>query len=76
MHGIGVLASLGGSILVRSYERSEWIYKAMILRGYGSEHAESSQNEFKICSRDIVILSVVLLIAAGFIAGDILYRHG
>lgn len=76
VHGIGVLASLGGSIMVRSYERSEWIYKAMILRGYGCGHTESPQDEFKICSRDIVILGVVLLIAAGFIAGDILYRHG
>ncbi|NJL02350.1 MAG: cobalt ECF transporter T component CbiQ [Spirulinaceae cyanobacterium SM2_1_0] len=29
------LASLAGSLLVRSYERSQHVYQAMILRGYG-----------------------------------------
>ncbi|VEP13599.1 Cobalt ABC transporter, permease protein CbiQ [Hyella patelloides LEGE 07179] len=33
-----VLASLVGSLFVRSYERSNRIYHAMILRGYGSNY--------------------------------------
>ncbi|MEM7134112.1 MAG: cobalt ECF transporter T component CbiQ [Chloroflexota bacterium] len=33
---LGTLASLIGSMLVRSYEQAEQVYKAMILRGYGS----------------------------------------
>ena len=37
-----LLASLMGSLLVRSYERSQQVYQAMILRGYGYE---SSQQE-------------------------------
>ena len=73
IRGLGILASLGGSILVRSYERSEWIYKAMILRGYG--HAAHSQDEFRACSHDMVALALTLLVAAGFITGGILYGH-
>lgn len=71
--GLGILASLGGSILVRSYERSEWVYKAMILRGYG--HAERPRDEFHACSRDIVGLVLTLLVATGFIIGGIVYGH-
>ena len=72
-HGLSVLAWLGGSILVRSYEQSEWVYKAMILRGYGQNiHYE---DEFRASSRDKVILSIIFLIAAGFIAGGIVYGH-
>ncbi|MBC8511607.1 MAG: cobalt ECF transporter T component CbiQ [Dehalococcoidia bacterium] len=69
-HGLGILAWLGGSILVRSYERSEWVYKAMILRGYGN--AGRQQDEFRASSRDIIALGVTLLTAVGFVAGDIL----
>ena len=73
IRGLGILASLGGSILVRSYERSEWVYKAMLLRGYG--HAAHPKGEFRACSRDIIALVVTLLIAAAFITGGILFGH-
>ena len=72
--GLSVPAWLSGSILVRSYERSEWVYKAMILRGYG--HAGHPQDEFQIHTRDIVILALFLMVAAGFVAGDVLSGHG
>ena len=74
IHGLRILAWLGGSILVRSYERSEWVYKAMIVRGYG--HAPHPRDDFQAHSRDVITLGVILLIAAGFIAGDILFGHG
>jgi cobalt/nickel transport system permease protein len=74
LRNLKIPAWLSGSILVRSYERSEWVYKAMLLRGYG--HAERPQDEFQIHTRDIVILVVFLMIAAGFIVGDILCGHG
>jgi cobalt/nickel transport system permease protein len=70
IHGFRILAWLGGSILVRSYERSEWVYKAMILRGYGQ--AESLKGEFQASYTDAFALSATLLIAAGFVVGDIL----
>lgn len=31
-----IFAQLTGSILIRSYERSQRVYQAMILRGYGN----------------------------------------
>ncbi|AFY70862.1 cobalt ABC transporter, inner membrane subunit CbiQ [Thalassoporum mexicanum PCC 7367] len=34
---LGLLASLLGTMLIRSHERSERVYRAMQLRGYGSE---------------------------------------
>ena len=68
--GFATLAWLGGSILVRSYEQSEQVYKAMILRGYGSgAHAES---EFSSSARDVIMLVSILLVAIGFVLGDIL----
>ena len=69
-HGLGVLAWLGGSILVRSYERSEWVYKAMITRGYG--HARPARGEFQACTADVVALGLTFLIVAGFVAGEVL----
>lgn len=68
--GLGVLAWLGGSILVRSYERSEWVYKAMIMRGYGN--APPPRDEFQVSAADVMALVIALLVAIGFIAGDIL----
>lgn len=37
------LAAVTGTLLVRSYERSERIYKAMRLRGYGNSHSPMTQ---------------------------------
>ncbi|MEL6936120.1 MAG: energy-coupling factor transporter transmembrane component T, partial [Cyanobacteria bacterium J06607_17] len=38
------LAAVTGTLLVRSYEQSERVYKAMRLRGYGNSRRPSSQN--------------------------------
>lgn len=72
--GFGVLAWLGGSILVRSYERSEWVYKAMITRGYGLDTRR--HDDFCASTRDIVFLVVVLLVSSAFVVGDIAFGHG
>lgn len=74
LQGLSVPAWLSGSILVRSYERSEWVYKAMLLRGYGQ--TVHTQQQFQIHSRDIAILVLFLVVAAAFVAGDFLFRHG
>jgi cobalt/nickel transport system permease protein len=70
--GLRMLAWLSGSLLVYSYERSESIYKAMILRGYGHS---PPQNEFHASPKDIYALSAIIVIAAGFIIGDISLGH-
>jgi cobalt/nickel transport system permease protein len=74
LRNLSVPTWLSGSILVRSYERSDGIYKAMILRGYGQN--KRPRDEFHINARDVVILAVFIIIAAGFITGDVLSGHG
>ncbi len=69
---MGIFASLVGTLLVRSYEQSDRVYKAMILRGYGQP--SSFHEEFKAYTRDIVGLITILMIAAGFVAAEILLR--
>jgi len=73
LRGLCILAWLSGSLLLRSYERSEWVYKAMILRGYG--HAPHPRDEFQSKPRDVTILCIIIAIAAGFITGDISLGH-
>lgn len=71
--GLKTLAWLSGSLLVYSYERSESIYKAMILRGYG--HAPQRKSEFQASEKDTLALIAIILVAAAFIVGDISLGH-
>ena len=73
LRGLRTLAWMGGSLLVHSYERSDTVYKAMILRGYGN--APHPRREFKSTLYDWGFLIVFLAVAAGFVAGDILLGH-
>jgi cobalt/nickel transport system permease protein len=72
--GLKTFAWLSGSLLVRSYERSEWVYKAMILRGYG-QSSSRPQGEFQAHPVDGFILGAVVIIAAALVTADILLGH-
>ena len=69
---LGVLASLAGSILVRSYERSDRVYKAMVLRGYG--HSPLMRDEFQTRPQDLGIFAGILIVAGGFVTAEVLLR--
>ncbi len=71
--GLRVLAWLSGSLLVRSYERSEWIYKAMLTRGYGN--APIPRKNFSAGNRDGMILGLTIATAAVFVALDVTLGH-
>ncbi len=71
--GLRTFAWLSGSLLVRSYERSEWVYRAMILRGYGQ--SSRPQGEYQARPRDALILGAIVLTAAALVAGDVLLGH-
>ncbi len=43
-----LLASLAGGLLVRSYEQSQRVYQAMVLRGYGSREDASSRSRARV----------------------------
>ena len=55
-------AWLAASLLLRSYERAEGVYKAMRLRGYGQVIAANRQ---PLATRDWLGFAAVLLLAAG-----------
>jgi cobalt/nickel transport system permease protein len=65
---ISVLASLLGNMLVRSYEQSDRVYKAMILRGYGA--GPVSLSEFDVSRNDILKLVTMLAVATAFVVGQ------
>ena len=73
LSGLKNLAWLSGSLLVHSYERSEWVYRAMIVRGYGQ--TPQPRAGFKTRPIDVAILGAIVLTAAAFVAGDILLGH-
>ncbi len=65
-----MLAALAGSLLVRSYEQSERIYQAMILRGYG--HTSTVRHLHRANAQDMLILASVLVLAGSFVIAEIL----
>ena len=77
LRGVITLASLSGTLLVRSYERSEMIYKAMILRGYGNQTKDGFpiQAKFHAQHQDTLALIGVLLLSAGIISIEIILRN-
>jgi len=66
------LTSLAGTILVRSYERSERVYKAMVLRGYGG--SMPLHDMFHTSPRDAMILGGIFLTAVGFVIVELIFR--
>ena len=72
---VNVLAGLAGSLLVRSYNRSERVYQAMRLRGYGRSLSGNNQgftNDLREANRTSrVAFWLTLLVASGFVAAEI-----
>jgi cobalt/nickel transport system permease protein len=71
---LGTLAALAGSLLVRSYEQSQRIYHAMLLRGYG--RAPRRPDEFRAGLQDKALLGLTLAVAGGFVAAELWLRQG
>ena len=67
------LATLTGSLLIRSYEQSERVYKAMRLRGYGHgvQPTVMSNPQKRRDSISLGLTAVVVTIAAGFVIAEI-----
>ncbi|MEC4804505.1 MAG: cobalt ECF transporter T component CbiQ [Jaaginema sp. PMC 1079.18] len=65
------LAGLAGSLLIRSYERSQRVYEAMILRGYHSSSRGRQQVWLKpMRATDAIALAIIVSIAAGFVLAE------
>lgn len=66
-----VYAALAGSLLVRSYQQSQEIYKAMQLRGYGTSMKSPPSKRF-IDGYSAIALIITLVIAASLIGLEFL----
>lgn len=58
---VKVYGNIAAAILVRSFDRSDYIYKAMISRGFDGEFPEGNANRFKW--PDLAALSLFLAVA-------------
>jgi cobalt/nickel transport system permease protein len=67
------LATLTGSLLIRSYEQSERVYKAMRLRGYGygAKPTAMGRPNDRHDSPGVGLAAGVLAVAAGFVIAEI-----
>jgi cobalt/nickel transport system permease protein len=65
---LSTLATLIGTLLIRSYTQSERVYQAMRLRGYGA--APPPRAYYQATPRDKLALAGVVLLALGFVLAD------
>ncbi|ERN40252.1 cobalt ABC transporter, permease protein CbiQ [Rubidibacter lacunae KORDI 51-2] len=72
---LAMLASLAGSLLVRSYEQSQRVYYAMRLRGYGNPHSRLSV-PFGGDASGRLACGIVLALATVFVAAELLLQVG
>lgn len=64
------IAWLSGGLLVRSFERSDWIYRSMRIRGYGSKHTH--RHDFQISKIDLAVSAGVILITLCLVVFEII----
>lgn len=62
-----IIASLMGSLLVRSYDDSKLVYQAMILRGYGHQPLTQKNYQTPIAYSDWLACGFVFLISSSLI---------
>ncbi len=70
------LAAMAGTLLIRSYEQSERVYQAMILRGYGCKPAPALAREFQAVPADALAALGTALIGVAFFSTEIFLRAG
>ncbi len=70
----GQLAAMAGTLLIRSYEQSERVYHAMILRGYGHAPAAALAREFHAVPGDVLATAAAAAVAAAFVLAEALLR--
>lgn len=69
MGKLNTLASLLGNLIVRSYEQSERVYKAMIIRGYGA--TSNTAVQYSSTSSDKLWFAAIILVALSFVLAQL-----
>jgi len=72
LHTFRTIGKLVGMLFVRSYERTEGIYQAMISRGYNGDFKYLEERELKICAKDILKAIMLEIMAIGIIILEII----
>ncbi len=67
------LSGLLGTLLIRSYERSERVYKAMQLRGYGQLKQPQLAAQQPIDSHSLRLTVMTVVAALGFVTAEITF---
>ncbi len=68
LYTLKVMGGFIGTLLIRSFERTERIYKAMLSKGYQGQLP--SLIEFKSNARDFIKAGLALMVAVALLAGD------
>ncbi len=72
--GLVTLASLTGTLLIRGFEQSERVFRAMKLRGYGTSVSSPDGWTMRTRARDIVMTVIVISAAVLVISAELLLR--
>ncbi len=70
------MAAMAGTMLIRSYEQSERVYHAMILRGYGHTPTVALAREFQAVPKDAFAMLLTGVIGFAFLSFELLLRDG
>jgi len=70
---LSIMGALVGSLLVRSYEQAERIYRAMRLRGYGQ--SPRAMDEVNTRPGDVAGMVTAIVLGVGFVVAEILLRR-
>ncbi len=70
------LAAMAGTLLIRSYEQSERVYLAMILRGYGQKPALALAREFHSVPADALAMLAAGAVGLAFFSAELFLRPG
>ncbi|MEM9538798.1 MAG: cobalt ECF transporter T component CbiQ [Cyanobacteria bacterium P01_E01_bin.42] len=62
-----ILAQLTGILLIRSYERSQRVYQAMLLRGYGQEQLKFKQREYESDRWSWIASIITFIVSTSFL---------
>jgi cobalt/nickel transport system permease protein len=75
-HGLGQLAAMAGTLLIRSYEQAERVYHAMALRGYGHTPTTTLAREFHAVPADALATLAAGAVGLAFFTTEIVLRSG
>jgi cobalt/nickel transport system permease protein len=71
-----IIAQLTGSLIIRSYDKSQRVYRAMILRGYGYNYQQKNKLnqglKLPIDIQSMIATSISLICAIGLLLAEVL----